>query len=80
MYLVGCVYNFCTHHKSLRIGLWISEHRIHWVQRTPAIAAGLTDHRWSVEELLMFKLPISPFVPSRRRSRPPKLALAAVSV
>ncbi len=79
MYLVGCVYNFCTVHKSLRIGLWISEHRIHWVLRTPAIAAGLTDHCWSVEELLMFKLPISPFVPPKRRGRPPKQALVAVA-
>jgi hypothetical protein len=79
MYLVGCVYNFCTHHKSLRLPLWITERRLHWVQRTPAIAAGLTDHCWSVQELLMFKLPSAPFVPPRRRGRPPKLALAAVA-
>lgn len=79
MYLVGCVYNFCTHHHSLRLPLWITERRVHWVQRTPAIAAGLTDHRWSVEELLMFKLPIAPFVSPRRRGRPPKRALLAVS-
>jgi IS1 family transposase len=79
MYLVGCVYNFCTHHKSLRLPLWIAERRVHWVQRTPAVAAGLTDHRWSVEELLTFKLPVSPFVPPKRRGRPPKLALATVT-
>jgi transposase-like protein len=79
MYLVGCVYNFCTHHKSLRLKLWITERRLHWVQRTPAVAAGLTDHVWSVEELLMFKLPIAPFVPPKRRGRPPKQALAAVA-
>jgi hypothetical protein len=76
LYLVGCVYNFCTYHHSLRLPLWVTERRVHWVQRTPAIAAGLTDHRWSVEDLLMFKLPISPFVPPKRRGRPPKLALA----
>jgi len=79
MYLVGCVYNFCTHHQSLRIPLWITERRIHWVQRTPAVAAGLTDHRWSVRELLMFKLPIAPFVPPKRRGRPPKRALVGVA-
>jgi hypothetical protein len=78
MYLVGSVYNFCTYHKSLRLPLWITERRRHWVQRTPAVAAGLTDHRWSVEELLMFKLPSSPFVLPKRRGRPPKQALAAV--
>jgi len=77
MYLVGCVYNFCTHHHSLRLKLWVTERRIHWVQRTPAAAVGLTDHRWSVEELLMFKLPLSPFLPPKRRGRPPKQALAA---
>jgi hypothetical protein len=33
-----------------------------------------------VEELLMFKLPISPFVPPKRRGRPPKRVLVAVPV
>ena len=75
MYLVGCVYNFCTHHKSLRLPLWITERRVHWVKRTPAIAAGLTDHRWSVHELLSFKVPLPPYVPPKRRGRPPKTAL-----
>jgi transposase-like protein/IS1 family transposase len=78
MYLLGCTYNFCSFHHSLRLKLWITERRVHWVQRTPAIAAGLTDHRWSVEELLLFKLPITPFVPPKRRGRPPKLALLEV--
>lgn len=79
MYLVGCVYNFCTHHQSLRLPLWITERRVHWVPITPAVAARLTDHRWSVEELLMFKLPISPFVPPKRRGRPPKHTLLLVA-
>ena len=76
MYLLGCVYNFCTHHHSLRLPLWITERRLHWVQRTPAMAAGLTDHLWSIEELLLFKPPISPFVSPKPRGRPPKQALA----
>jgi hypothetical protein len=78
MYLVGCVYNFCTYHQSLRLPLHVAERRnTHrcWVQRTPAIAAGLTDHRWSVEELLSFKVPPPPFVPPKRRGRPPKMAV-----
>lgn len=78
MYLVGCVYNFCTYHHSLRLPLHVAarcntHHR--WVQRTPAIAASLTDHLWSVEELLTFKVPLPPFVPPKRRGRPPKRAV-----
>ena len=32
-------------------------HGRRWQQRTPAIAAGLTDHIWSLEELLSYCLP-----------------------
>jgi len=80
MYLVGCVYNFCTHHQSLRLKLWITECRLHRVQRTPAVAAALTDHLWSVHELLSFKLPVSPYVPPKRRGRPPKQTVLAVAL
>jgi len=31
-----------------------------WQQRTPAMAAGLTDHRWSMEELLMYPVSVAP--------------------
>ncbi|HUV88101.1 MAG TPA: IS1 family transposase, partial [Anaerolineae bacterium] len=31
-----------------------------WQPRTPAMAAGLTDHRWSVRELLMCPVPVMP--------------------
>ena len=75
MFLVGCVYNFCYPHASLRLPLWISQRRCHWVQRTPAMAAGLTDHRWSVLQLLTFKVPPPPFVPPKRCGRPPKSVL-----
>ena len=75
MCLVGCVYNLCNGHASLRLPLWISQRRCHWVQRTPAMAAGLTDHRWSVLELLTFKVPPPPFVPPKRRGGPPKRIL-----
>ena len=80
MYLVGCVYNFCTWHQSLRLPLYVSEgrrERRRWVPRTPAMAAGLTDHRWTVLELLSFKVPLPPYVPPKRRGRPPKVAALA---
>ena len=52
MYLVGCVYNFCCEHRSLRLR---REQGKKWLQRTPAMAAGWTDHVWSIRELLEFR-------------------------
>lgn len=72
MYLLGCVYNLCTYHKSLRLRLWVGEFGQRWVQRTPAMAAGLADHRWTVYELLHFKVPTR-FQPPKRRGRPRKI-------
>ena len=57
MYLVGCFYNFCDTHHSLRLKLSVGSFGHHWVQRTPAIAASLTDHQWTPTELLNFKVP-----------------------
>ncbi|MCK5428955.1 MAG: IS1 family transposase [Anaerolineales bacterium] len=78
MYLVGCVYNFCTFHKSLRLPLYLSERKIHWVKRTPAIAAALTNHRWSVLELLSFKVPPPRWTLPKRRGRPSSATLELV--
>ncbi|HIC86411.1 MAG TPA: IS1 family transposase [Desulfobacterales bacterium] len=44
-------YNLIRPHKSLRIELNQSEKR--WKPRTPALAAGLTDHIWTVKELFL---------------------------
>ena len=46
MYLIGCTYNFCWLHQELSS----RRHRGH--PTTPAMAAGLTDHIWSVAELV----------------------------
>jgi transposase-like protein len=72
MYLLGCVYNFCTPHQSLRLKLHLDQYRHCWVKRTPAMAAGLTCHSWSVMELLCFKIAPPPYIPAKRRGRPPK--------
>jgi hypothetical protein len=69
MYLMGCVYNFCTEHKSLRLKLWVGSHGFRWLQRTPAIAAGLTDHIWTVKELLLFRIPPPEWRPPKHRGR-----------
>jgi hypothetical protein len=55
MYLVGCVYNFCTEHCSLRVPSAGGEAK--WQGRTPAMAARWTDRVWSVRELLSFRPP-----------------------
>lgn len=75
MWVLGCVYNFCDFHQSLRLSLSVGEFGHHWVQRTPAIAAGLTDHCWSIEELFTFPLPIPRWTPPLQRGRPSKETL-----
>jgi hypothetical protein len=58
MWLVGTTYNFARPHRSLR-----RPHQAEaapprrWIGRTPAQVAGLTDHPWSVHELLAFPVP-----------------------
>src|SRR5256712_1454259 len=61
MYLIGTVYNFCTPHASLA-----SAGR----GTTPAMAAGITDHCWTVQELLSFHVPPSRWTPPTQRGRP----------
>ena len=67
MFLMGSVYNFCSYHKSLRLPGIVGGHK--WIPRTPAIAAGLTDHVWSVKELLLFRVPRLAWVPGKYRGR-----------
>ena len=70
-WLVGTAYNFCWPHDSLR--QLASDHAARkWLLRTPAMTAGLTDHGWSLDELLRFQIPVLRWVPPIRRGRPPK--------
>ena len=55
--------NFCLPHTSLRLPL-LQPEATHgtgtakrWQPRTPAMAAGLTDHVWTLRELLLFRVP-----------------------
>ena len=73
MYLVGGAYNFCWAHGSLRV-LAPARSGRKWQERTPAMAAGLTDHLWSLHELLSYRVPLRAWVPPPRRGRPPKPA------
>jgi transposase-like protein len=68
MYLMGTVYNFCTPHASLdRAPLGAG---LRCVQQTPAMAAGITDHCWTIRELLSFPGPPSRWTPPTQRGRP----------
>jgi hypothetical protein len=56
-------YNFCLPHTSLRLP-WPQPEPTHgrgsakrWQPQTPAMAAGLTDHVWSLREVLLFRVP-----------------------
>jgi IS1 family transposase len=49
-------YNFVKPHKSLRIK--INSGNKKWMKRTPAMAEKLTEHVWTLRELLTFRVPI----------------------
>lgn len=69
MYVVGCLYNFCTPHHSLRLQLSVGRSGHRWVPRTPALAAGLTDHIWTPAELFAYHVPLPRWQPPVRRGR-----------
>lgn len=71
MWLVGSAYNFCWPHESLRLRAIGGRHK--WQRRTPAMAAGLTDHIWTMEELLRYRVPPQEAAPPTRRARPPTI-------
>ena len=79
MFIVGCMYNFCDNHHSLRLKLSVGRRGYRWVQRTPAMASGLTDHRWSVDELFFFKVLPPRWIPLKQRGRPSKATLELVN-
>ncbi len=72
MYLVGCTYNFCFPHQEL------SKKDRFGHPTTPAMAAALTDHIWSIQELLWYKVApacsvqSTPAKPKKLRGRPRK--------
>jgi transposase-like protein len=70
MWLVGSGYNFCWYHDSLRERAPCGA-PLRWDERTPAMAAGLTDHQWTMAELLAYHVPPPPWVPLKRRDGHP---------
>ena len=71
MYLLGCTYNFCwPHHELSRTAPDEATGKRAWVARTPAMASYLTDHVWSVFELLSYRVAPLPWRAPKRRGRP----------
>jgi IS1 family transposase len=65
MYLVGTVYNFCTYHASLSTTTNDSSSS----GLTPAMAAGITSHRWSMAEVLEYHVRPARWQPPKQRGR-----------
>jgi len=65
MYLIGCTYNFCFPHHELSKATHFGS------ACTPAMAAGLTDHIWTIQEVLIYKIAPALWVEPKkaRRSR-----------
>jgi len=65
IWLVGTAYNFCWPHTRVRVRVRVRGART-WQKRTPAMAAGLTDHVWTLDEVLRYP------VPSAEGTSPPR--------
>ncbi len=48
------IYHFVKTHKGLRTQIDQKERK--WMQRTPMMAAGITDHVWTLSELINFRV------------------------
>jgi hypothetical protein len=66
MDLIGCTYNLCFPHHELSQSKHVGS------PCTPARASGLTNHVWSVWEVLTSKVAPAPWVEPRLRGRPRK--------
>jgi transposase-like protein len=66
IYLIGTVYNFCSpHHERSKSKAKGGSS----MPCTPAMASGLTDHIWSVRELLTYKVAPPPLPTPKRKYR-----------
>jgi transposase-like protein/IS1 family transposase len=70
MYLLGCTYNFCWPHQELsRTAPDAQTGQRTWMACTPAMASGLTDHVWSLVELMSYRVAPPPWIAPKRRGR-----------
>jgi hypothetical protein len=78
MYLIGCTYNFCCFHQQLSTRAAGEAQRL--LRLTPAMASGLTDHLWSLSDLLGYKVAPAPWVKPKRRKHPRSQPVAGPSL
>jgi len=67
IYLIGCTYNFCFAHHELSKSITKGGCGF---PCTPAMMSGLTDHIWSVKELLTYQIVPPPLPIPKKRGRP----------
>ena len=79
MWLLGCTYNLCWPHHQLSREATSAQLGRGEVLLTPAMASGLTDHIWSIQELLSYRVAPLPWVEPKRRGRPKKSATPEAS-
>ena len=77
MYLIGSTYNFCCFHQELSTRAVGEAQKL--LRQTPAMASGLTDHLWSLSELLRYKVAPAPWIEPKRRGRPRRRPMADAS-
>jgi IS1 family transposase len=70
MYLIGTTYNFCWPHQALRSPRDAGHPERSRSVCTPAMASGVTDHVWSVWDLMRYRIAPPPWSAPRRRGRP----------
>ena len=76
-YLSGTVSNFCTIHDSLCCTTPCEGAAR--LPQTPAMAAGITAHCWTVQELLSCPVPPPRWTPPKRRGRPSRALQLAIA-
>jgi hypothetical protein len=78
MWLMGTTYNWCIPHRELSRREAKTQGRRGEILITPAMASGLTDHLWTISELLCYRrTPAALPPPKRGRGRPRKEAADA---
>lgn len=77
IYLIGSVYNFCSPHDELSKSKTKGGYGF---PCSPAMASGLTDHVWSIKELLTYKVAPPPLLIPKKKGHPRTKPLKSISM